>query len=126
MGLRAFPVLYAIDVETTARFYERLGFTRHFRLPPDGPAGYVGLRRDEADLAVVARAWPRDLYGVTAGDAPTSEMFIYVADIEATFGSLEADGVPVIAPPTLMPWGETVAFVLDPDARPVALAAADG
>ena len=33
MGLRAFPVLYAKDVEAVARFYMHLGFEEHFRLP---------------------------------------------------------------------------------------------
>jgi hypothetical protein len=33
MGLRAFPVLYAKDVEGVAAFYVRLGFEEHFRMP---------------------------------------------------------------------------------------------
>lgn len=54
MAKRAFPVAYASDVERTARFWERLGFGRFFQLPEQGTPGYVGLRRDEAELAVVA------------------------------------------------------------------------
>ena len=33
MALRAFPVLYAKDVETVAAFYVRLGFQEHIRMP---------------------------------------------------------------------------------------------
>ena len=119
---RAFPVLYAGDVEQTATFYERLGFERHFQLPPEGPAGYVGLDRGGSELAVVERQWPIDHYGITPGDAPTSETFIYVDDVDAVVATLEAAGVSVIRPPAEMPWGERVGFVLDPDGRPVALA----
>jgi hypothetical protein len=51
-------VIYATDVETTARFWERLGFTRYVELKPDGKPGYVGLRRDNAELAVTADGNP--------------------------------------------------------------------
>ena len=30
--MRAFPVIYAGDVSETARFWERLGFTRFYQL----------------------------------------------------------------------------------------------
>ncbi|HEY1367888.1 MAG TPA: hypothetical protein VGF23_12260 [Gaiellaceae bacterium] len=45
MAERAFAVVYAADVRATAAFYERLGFERHFQVPPEGDPGYVGLRR---------------------------------------------------------------------------------
>lgn len=54
MRVRAFPILYARDVEKTAAFYEALDFTRHFQLPPDRPAEYVGLRGGTSEIAVVA------------------------------------------------------------------------
>jgi hypothetical protein len=38
---RAFPVIYAEDVERSVRFYASLGFEEHFRLPSDGEPGYV-------------------------------------------------------------------------------------
>jgi hypothetical protein len=52
---RAFPVIFAIRVTATAEFYQRLGFTKHFQLPPDGEPGYVGLRRGSYEVAVVMR-----------------------------------------------------------------------
>ena len=52
---RAFPVVYATDVAASARFWERLGFTQFVQLPAEGDPGYVGLRRDGAELAVTAR-----------------------------------------------------------------------
>ena len=94
---RAFPILYARDVELTASFYERLGFERHFQLPPEGPAGYVALTRDESEMAVVSRQWPEEHYGIKPGDAPTSEMFIYVGGADHVFELLvEAERNPSV------------------------------
>lgn len=123
MDRRAFPIVYAADVDITAAFYERFGFTRHVQLPAEGPAGYVGLRRDLAELAVVAREWPVDQYGIEPGDAPTFEMFVYVDDVEAVILAIERDGFRILRPPATMPWGERVGFVVDPDGNPVAVAA---
>ena len=53
---RVFPVIYARDVTRTVEFYERLlGFERQYQFPPEGEPGYVGLRRDEADLGATPR-----------------------------------------------------------------------
>jgi hypothetical protein len=64
MPQRAFPVVYAHDVERWARFYQRLGFQAHFRLPPEGDTGYVGLRRGTHELAVTTIDSPTQLLGV--------------------------------------------------------------
>ena len=119
MPRSAFPIAYASDVDVTVRFYERLGFVRHFEVP-----GYVGLRYEESQLAVVSVDWPRDRYGLQTGTAPKFEMFVYVDDADATVGDLRDAGVPVLHPPEDMPWGEHVGFVLDPDGNPVAIATA--
>ena len=122
MTTRAFPVLYANDAERTARFWERLGFERFFQLPGEGAPGYVGLRRGAAELAVVAAEWPREQYGLTLGDGPRFEMFVYVADVDELLPQLKAEGVTVLREPADMPWGERIASITDPDGNPVALA----
>ena len=58
MAVRAFPVIFARRVSVTAEFYESFGFERHVQLPVEGEPGYVGLRRDTYELAVVAAEWP--------------------------------------------------------------------
>ena len=70
--LRAFPVVYANDVDTLARFYEQLGFVRGFQLPPEGEGepGYVSLSRGTSEMAIVSSDWPRDQYGLAMGDRP--------------------------------------------------------
>jgi lactoylglutathione lyase len=123
MTLRAFPVLYAKDVEAVAAFYTRLGFEEHFRMPgSDGSAGYVALRRDEAELAVTTEESPRTLAGVEPGPGPRHELFVYVADVDETVTELRAEGTSVLREPADMPWGERLAFVRDPEGNVVSLA----
>ncbi len=125
MALRAFPVLYAKDVEAVAAFYVRLGFEEHLRLPgQDGSAGFIGLRRDGAELAVTTEDSPRMLAGVEPGRGPRHELFVYVDDVDHTVSELHAGGTSVLREPTDMPWGERVAFVADPEGNVVSLATA--
>ena len=115
--LRSFPIVYARRWADTVEFYEHLGFTRTFEL-----GEYATLERGSAQLGVVSGSWPNDHYGMRMGDGPRFELFVYVDDVNATFDALRAASVPVIKEPELMPWGETVGFVTDPEGNPVALA----
>ncbi len=119
---RAFPVVYAADVGLSVRFYETLGFEEQFRMPEDSEPGYVGMRRDDAELAVVTVESPRQLIGLEVGSGPRFEMFVYVHDLEQELTELRGAGVTVLREPEQMPWGERVAYVADPDGNPVALA----
>jgi lactoylglutathione lyase len=123
MVSRALPVVYASDVEREARFWELLGFSRHFQLPPEGEPGYVGLRSDgsAAELAVTSVEWAKDRYGLSMGDGARFEMYIYVADLDGLVRRLAETGVPVLRDPEDMPWGERIATVADPEGNPVAL-----
>jgi len=124
MPLRAFPVLYAKDVEGVAGFYASLGFAEHARLPgPDGAPGFIGLRRDGAEIAVATEDSPRMLAGVEPGPGPRHELFVYVEDVDAAVAGVEAAGGSVLRPAADMPWGERVGFVRDPEGNVVSLAA---
>jgi lactoylglutathione lyase len=120
---RAFPVVYASDVETAARFWELLGFRRHFQLPAEGEPGYVGLRSEPsaAELAVTNAEWAADRYGLALGDGPRFEMYVYVADLDASVKQLADAGMSILREPEDMPWGERIATVADADGNPVAL-----
>lgn len=118
--MRAFPVVYARDVEATAGFYERLGWVAHTRIDD----GYVGLQRDGVDLAVTVYDTPRTFIGVEpGGGGPRFELYVFVADLDATVADLRAAGVEIVKEPADMPWGERVAIVADPEGNPVVLAA---
>jgi lactoylglutathione lyase len=123
MSLRAFPVVYATDVEREAGFWERLGFQRHVELPADGEPGYVGLRRNgsDAELAVTHAQWAADRYGLSTSDGARFEMYIYVTDLDELVSQLEDAAVPILRAPEDMPWGERIATVADPEGNPVAL-----
>jgi lactoylglutathione lyase len=125
VALRAFPVLYARDVEGVAGFYERLGFIEQARLRgPDGGAGFISLRRDAAELAVTTEDSPRMLAGVEPGPGPRHELFVYVEDVDAAVAVLRERGERVVREPVDMPWGERVAFAADPEGNLVSLASA--
>ena len=114
-------MVYARDVDTTARFWERLGFVRFFQLPAEGEPGYVGLRRGESELAVVASGWPQQQYGLELGVGPRFEMYVYVDDVDELVAQLRTEAVRVLKGPADMPWGERIATIADPDGNPVAL-----
>jgi lactoylglutathione lyase len=120
---RAFPIVYAADVERAARFYEELGFERFYRHPADGEAGYVGLRLGESQLGVVTVAAPQAMHGATIGTDPRFELFVYVDDVDAEVERLRAAGVRVLRETEDMDWGERLAYAADPEGNPVALAA---
>jgi lactoylglutathione lyase len=124
MPLRAFPVLYAKDVERVAGFYAALGFEEHVRLPgADGRAGFIGMRRAGAELAVTTEDSPRMLAGVEPGPGPRHELFVYVDDVDAAVAGAPGAGGRVLKEAADMPWGERVGFVADPEGNVVSLAA---
>jgi lactoylglutathione lyase len=121
--MRAFPVLYAKDVERVAAFYVRLGFEEASRLPDEtGAAGFIALRRDAAELGVTTEASPRMLAGVEPGPGPRHELFVYVEDVDRAFADLLDAGADPLREPADMPWGERLAFVRDPEGNVVSLA----
>jgi lactoylglutathione lyase len=121
--LRAFPVVYAADVERAAQFWELLGFRRHAQLPPEGEPGYVGLRRDASgpELAITNGQWATDRYGLSMGDGPRFEMYIYVDDLDGMLSRLADAAVRILREPEDMPWSERIATVADTEGNPIAL-----
>jgi lactoylglutathione lyase len=123
MVSRGFPVVYSHDVEAEAQFWELLGFERHYQLPSTGKPGYVGLRTASAEVAVTDAQWAVDRYDMTMGDRPRFEMYVYVADLEGVAEKLRSAGVRILREPELMPWGERIATVADPEGNPVSVCA---
>ena len=118
--------MYTRDVRASAEFYEGLlGFARQYQFPPDSEdPGYVGLRRDESELGIVHESSPRDLIGMSMGDGPRFELFVYVYNVDESVERMRDASVTILREPEDMPWGERVAFVADPDGNPVTLAEA--
>jgi lactoylglutathione lyase len=127
VALRAFPVIYARDVEAVAAFYSRLGFQEAFRMATEaGSAGFILLKRDGAELGVTTEESPRMLAGVEPGPGPRHELFVYVADVDATVAGLREAGTTIVRGPADMFWGERLAYVADPEGNLVVLAGVGG
>ena len=121
MANRAFAVIYSSSVAASEDFYVGLGFVETARTPETGEAGYVSLRRGDAELGIVSVEWPRQELGLPIGDGTRFEMYIYVDDLDAT---IAAHRDTLVREPRDMPWGERVAYLRDPDGNPVVLAQA--
>jgi lactoylglutathione lyase len=73
------------------------------------------------ELAVSNAEWATGRYGLSMGDGPRFEMYIYVADLDAMLRQLADADVPILREPEDMPWGERIATVADTEGNPVAL-----
>ncbi len=62
-----------------------------------------------------------DRYGLSMGDGPRFEMYIYVDDLGGMVRQLADAKLPILRAPEDMPWGERIATVADPEGNPVAL-----
>ncbi|GAA1103314.1 glyoxalase superfamily protein [Nocardiopsis composta] len=126
-GLRLpFPLVYTGDVDRLAGFYTGLlGFTEAFRFPADPslPAEFVQLALGPCALGLGSAASPAAHGRPTAepGGPPEFELCLEAGDVDAETARLRAAGVPVLREPEDMPWNERMAYVADPDGRPIML-----
>ncbi len=122
MTPRSFPIIYTGDVGSSLAFYRELGFDPYYHHPDSDDPNYVGLRRGDSDIGIVARSSPKELLDVEMGTQPRFELFIYVDSVDTQIERLRQSGVPVIREPEDMPWGDRLGYVTDPDGNPVVLA----
>jgi lactoylglutathione lyase len=81
----------------------------------------LGGPRSPAELAVTSVDWAMNRYGLSMGDGPCFEMYVYVADLDGMVRRLADANVTILRDPEDMPWGERIAAVADPEGNPVAL-----
>lgn len=72
-------------------------------------AGFIGLKREAAELGVTTEASPRMLAGVEPGPGPRHASSS-VDDVDATLTELKGDGALPSREPADLPWGERVAY----------------
>jgi len=72
---------------------------------------------------VTATDAPEQLVGITVGEGPRFELFVYVDDVDMAVAAVRANDAPVLKQPEDMFRGERVAWIVDPEGNPVALAA---
>ncbi|KIL22674.1 hypothetical protein B4134_0330 [Bacillus safensis] len=110
-----YTILYVNDVEASIHFYQQvLGFPIKLRVE-----SYVEFDTGDVTLSINSRQDVKDALGLTVPDAnqasQTFEIGFVVDDVEQTIASMKEKGVSIIKEPAKKPWGQTVAYVSDPD-----------
>jgi catechol 2,3-dioxygenase-like lactoylglutathione lyase family enzyme len=111
-------ILTVADVERSASFYERLGFSvdATYDDPPYVTLSVAGARLSLAEQGHAAEDRP----GV-ALEAPSDRsrmnavLVLEVADCMSAYRELGAEGVEFLAEPYSPPWGGHRCFAIDPD-----------
>ena len=118
-----FCIRYVRDVEQTIAFYER-AFGMERKMIVEG-GGYGELKGPPA-LGFASEAQAESLVGAFARSRPdakpqASELGFIVDDVAAAFERAVAAGAVAVTKPVKKPWGQTVAYVRDPDGHLVEL-----
>ncbi|MGE6632048.1 VOC family protein [Bacillus sp. NPDC077027] len=110
-----YTILYVTDVERSIHFYQDLlGFPVKLRVE-----SYVEFDTGEVTLAINSREDVKEAIGLPVPDTQTASQTFEVGfvtdDVHGTIASLKQKGVPILKEPVKKPWGQTVAYVTDPD-----------
>lgn len=110
-----YTILYVNDVEASIHFYQHvLGFPIKLRVE-----SYVEFDTGDVTLSINSRQDVKEALGLPVPEANqaahTFEIGFVVDDVEQTIASMKEKGVSIIKEPAKKPWGQTVAYVSDPD-----------
>ncbi|OLP65619.1 hypothetical protein BACPU_12370 [Bacillus pumilus] len=110
-----YTILYVHDVEASIEFYQDiLGFPVKMRVE-----SYVEFDTGEVTLSINLRQDVRETLGLPVPEgrhsSQTFEIGFVVDDVDQTIAAMKEKGVPVMKEPAKKPWGQTVAYVTDPD-----------
>ena len=113
--LMKYVILYVNDFEKTMDFYNGiLGLP--IKLQQDT---YVEFDTGDTTLSINTRKDVKELTGLKVPESSTStqtfEVGFVVEDVGATIETLRQRGVTILKEPVTKPWGQTVAYVADPD-----------
>jgi len=117
-------MLSCADLARSLAFYGGLlGGVETYRFPEEGEAAFVTLAFADGSLVGLGPVTPQPLHG--RAQRPASghrvELCVYVDDVDRAAASAREAGFEVAAEPQDMPWGERVAWVVDPDGTLVML-----
>jgi catechol 2,3-dioxygenase-like lactoylglutathione lyase family enzyme len=121
-----YVIVYVPDVVRSLAFYERaFGLTRGF---VSEAADYAELSTGETRLAFVSEALahgnlPGGFRANAPGEPPAGfEVALVTPDVDGAYRRALEAGATKVAEPARKPWGQTVAYVRDPDGVLVELA----
>jgi catechol 2,3-dioxygenase-like lactoylglutathione lyase family enzyme len=112
-----FPIINCSDIAGMRAFYESvLGGEQVYQFPDEGDAVYLVLRIGTGQVGLGLGTGPA-LYGDTPLPASghAVDICVYVGDLPGVVAAAERSGAAVPVRPQLMPWGETVAYIQDPE-----------
>jgi catechol 2,3-dioxygenase-like lactoylglutathione lyase family enzyme len=114
-----YVLLYVPDVKRSADFYKRaFGLELAFM---SETGSYAALKTGETTLGFVAQSFVREMLpggfrpAQTDEAAPPFEVAFTTDDVAAAQDKAVAAGARRVMAPTKKPWGQTVAYVRDPD-----------
>lgn len=115
----AYTILYVRDVAKTVTFYEEaFGFTRKF-ITPDNDYAELMVGETTLSFASVTLAKSNLRDGFTESDLKNKpfgiEIGFTIDDVAATVSKAKSAGAVIVEQPKTKPWGQTVAYVRDPD-----------
>ncbi|WP_046174955.1 VOC family protein [Domibacillus indicus] len=110
-----YVILYVNDFEKAMNFYKGiLGLS--VKMQQDT---YVEFDTGVITLSINTRKDVKELTGLHvpegSASAQTFEVGFVVEDVAATIESLRQQGVTILKEPDTKPWGQTVAYIADPD-----------
>jgi predicted enzyme related to lactoylglutathione lyase len=111
-----YTILYVDDVASTLAFYEK-AFALATRMLHDSRT-YGELETGPTALAFASRAMLRDMGKNPQSpsvSAPTCEIALVTDDVPAAVDRAVAAGATLVHEPRDMPWGQTIAYVGDPN-----------
>jgi|SRR5215207_2013754 len=114
-----YTILYVEDVERSIAFYERaFGLKRRF---VDESGQYAEMETGETTLSFASNELgesnlPSGFRRNDPAKLPAAvEIALLTEDVAAAFGVAIRAGAAKVAEPVMKPWGQTVAYVRDPD-----------
>jgi glyoxylase I family protein len=115
-------ILFSSDVQRTADFYIRLGFSESFRVPDDGDPIHVDLELDGYRIGFASITSSRAAHGLDpAIEGQRGTITLWTDDVESSYAELTRRGVPGIRKPHRWLGELLIAWVEDPDGHPIQL-----
>ncbi|HLK93499.1 MAG TPA: VOC family protein [Polyangia bacterium] len=114
-----YATIYVADVGATLAFFEQAFELRAHFVHDSGR--YAELDTGATKLAFAAHALAREVVGAPYAETkperppPGFEIGLSVDDLDAALARAQRAGAAVVKPPTRMPWGQTIAYLRDPD-----------
>jgi lactoylglutathione lyase len=112
-----FPIINCRDIRGMKAFYEQVfGGTQAYQFPEEGEPVYLTLAIGKGQVALGVGTGPA-MYGEMPLPATghAVDLCLYVPDLDAVLDAAPDAGGTVAVRPQVMPWGERVAYLRDPE-----------